>query len=99
MLNSDIENKIFVFFSQFVSAVYFQEPVEHWPLCDCLISFHSKGFPLDKAIQYAVLREPFIINDLHMQYILQVRSNNVIAGQITHVASADFSYYTFRSFG
>lgn len=50
-----------------------QEPVENWPVCDCLISFHSKGFPLDKAIQYANLRNPFIINNLHMQYDIQDR--------------------------
>lgn len=50
-----------------------QEPVENWPICDCLISFHSKGFPLDKAIQYANLRNPFIINNLHMQYDIQDR--------------------------
>jgi hypothetical protein len=49
-----------------------QKPVEEWPICDCLISFHSKGFPLDKAIQYANLRNPFIINNLHMQYDIQV---------------------------
>jgi len=49
-----------------------QKPVEEWPICDCLISFHSKGFPLDKAIQYANLHNPFIINNLHMQYDIQV---------------------------
>lgn len=50
----------------------FQEPVEDWPVVDCLISFHSKGFPLDKAISYANLRKPFIINNLPMQYGIQV---------------------------
>lgn len=47
--------------------------MEEWPLCDCLISFHSKGFPLEKAIQYANLRNPFIINNLEMQYDIQDR--------------------------
>ena len=51
-----------------------QEPVENWPLCDCLISFHSKGFPLEKAVMYTELRRPFVINDLYMQYKLQNRS-------------------------
>lgn len=50
-----------------------QDPVENWPICDCLVSFHSKGFPLEKAIQYAQLRKPFVVNNLHMQYDIQVR--------------------------
>ncbi|XP_016518862.1 inositol hexakisphosphate and diphosphoinositol-pentakisphosphate kinase 2-like isoform X9 [Poecilia formosa] len=49
------------------------EPVDKWPLCDCLISFHSKGFPLDKAVSYATLRSPLLINDLNMQYYIQDR--------------------------
>ncbi|XP_075201995.1 inositol hexakisphosphate and diphosphoinositol-pentakisphosphate kinase 1 isoform X7 [Anomaloglossus baeobatrachus] len=49
------------------------EPVENWPICDCLISFHSKGFPLDKAVAYSKLRNPFLINDLDMQYFIQDR--------------------------
>ncbi|XP_049549301.1 uncharacterized protein LOC125960129 isoform X2 [Anopheles darlingi] len=53
--------------------IILHEPVEHWPLCDCLISFHSKGFPLDKAIQYAQLRQPYVINNLHMQFDIQDR--------------------------
>lgn len=27
----------------FEEDVILNEPVENWPLCDCLISFHSKG--------------------------------------------------------
>ena len=50
-----------------------QEPVEKWPLCDCLIAFHSKGFPLDKAIAYANLRRPMVINDLVSQYNIMDR--------------------------
>ncbi|XP_030744778.1 inositol hexakisphosphate and diphosphoinositol-pentakisphosphate kinase 2 isoform X2 [Echinops telfairi] len=57
----------------FEEDVILNEPVENWPLCDCLISFHSKGFPLDKAVAYAKLRNPFIINDLNMQYLIQDR--------------------------
>ncbi|KAM9125179.1 inositol hexakisphosphate and diphosphoinositol-pentakisphosphate kinase 1 isoform 1-T1 [Pangshura tecta] len=53
--------------------VILNEPVENWPLCDCLISFHSKGFPLDKAVAYAKLCNPFLINDLDMQYYIQDR--------------------------
>ncbi|XP_031778467.1 inositol hexakisphosphate and diphosphoinositol-pentakisphosphate kinase 2 isoform X42 [Nasonia vitripennis] len=57
----------------FAEEVILKEPVEDWPIVDCLISFHSKGFPLDKAIQYANLRNPFIINNLPMQYDIQDR--------------------------
>ncbi|XP_018562040.1 inositol hexakisphosphate and diphosphoinositol-pentakisphosphate kinase isoform X2 [Anoplophora glabripennis] len=57
----------------FQEEVILQKPVEEWPVCDCLISFHSKGFPLDKAIQYAQLHNPYVINNLHMQYDIQDR--------------------------
>ncbi|XP_073474645.1 inositol hexakisphosphate and diphosphoinositol-pentakisphosphate kinase 1 isoform X9 [Aquarana catesbeiana] len=53
--------------------IILNEPVENWPICDCLISFHSKGFPLDKAVAYSKLRNPFLINDLDMQYYIQDR--------------------------
>ncbi|XP_061520591.1 inositol hexakisphosphate and diphosphoinositol-pentakisphosphate kinase 2 isoform X4 [Phycodurus eques] len=57
----------------FPEDVILNESVENWPLCDCLISFHSKGFPLDKAVSYAKLRNPLLINDLNMQYYIQDR--------------------------
>uniref|UniRef100_A0A673KPK4 Inositol hexakisphosphate and diphosphoinositol-pentakisphosphate kinase n=1 Tax=Sinocyclocheilus rhinocerous TaxID=307959 RepID=A0A673KPK4_9TELE len=57
----------------FPEDVILNEPVEKWPLCDCLISFHSKGFPLDKAVSYVKLRNPLLINDLNMQYYIQDR--------------------------
>lgn len=49
------------------------EPVENWPIVECLISFYSDGFPLHKAIEYSELRKPYLINDLKMQYNLQDR--------------------------
>ncbi|XP_075677723.1 inositol hexakisphosphate and diphosphoinositol-pentakisphosphate kinase 2 isoform X3 [Dermatophagoides pteronyssinus] len=57
----------------FDESIILDSPVNEWPIVDCLISFHSKGFPLNKAIEYANLREPFVINDLHMQYDIQDR--------------------------
>ncbi|XP_063842119.1 inositol hexakisphosphate and diphosphoinositol-pentakisphosphate kinase 2-like isoform X8 [Scylla paramamosain] len=57
----------------FPEEVILKEPVDKWPLCDCLISFHSKGFPLEKAQAYTDLRKPYIINDLEKQYDLQDR--------------------------
>ncbi|XP_025833442.1 inositol hexakisphosphate and diphosphoinositol-pentakisphosphate kinase 2 isoform X4 [Agrilus planipennis] len=57
----------------FPEDVILEKTVDEWPVCDCLISFHSKGFPLDKAIQYASLHNPYVINNLHMQYDIQDR--------------------------
>uniref|UniRef100_A0A8C7N0V2 Inositol hexakisphosphate and diphosphoinositol-pentakisphosphate kinase n=1 Tax=Oncorhynchus kisutch TaxID=8019 RepID=A0A8C7N0V2_ONCKI len=57
----------------FPEDVILNEPVDKWPLCDCLVSFHSKGFPLDKAVSYANLRNPLLINDLNTQYYIQDR--------------------------
>ncbi|XP_051547897.1 inositol hexakisphosphate and diphosphoinositol-pentakisphosphate kinase 2-like isoform X3 [Myxocyprinus asiaticus] len=57
----------------FPEEVILNESVEKWPLVDCLISFHSKGFPLDKAVSYTKLRNPLLINDLNMQYFIQDR--------------------------
>ncbi|XP_077993313.1 inositol hexakisphosphate and diphosphoinositol-pentakisphosphate kinase 2-like [Glandiceps talaboti] len=57
----------------FKEEMILNEPVENWPYCHCLISFFSKGFPLDKAIEYAELRKPFVINDLYQQIHLQDR--------------------------
>lgn len=47
--------------------------MENWPTVDCLISFHSKGFPLDKAIKYANMTNCYVLNNLHMQYDIQDR--------------------------
>ena len=60
-------------FKQLITASP-QEPVDKWPVCDCLISFHSKGFPLEKAVSYAELVRPYIINNLRKQFDLQVIS-------------------------
>lgn len=57
----------------FSDETILNDPVEAWPICDCLISFYSKGFPLEKAIEYAKLRKPFSLNDLDMQYALMDR--------------------------
>lgn len=57
----------------FPEEMILNDPVEEWPNCDCLVSFFSTGFPLEKAIAYAKLRKPLIINDLEAQFTLMDR--------------------------
>ncbi|CAF4062380.1 unnamed protein product [Rotaria sp. Silwood2] len=64
---------------EFIRIIVFSEtmihesPIEDWPFCHVLISFHSKGFPLAKTQQYARLNEPFLINDLDKQWDIMDR--------------------------
>lgn len=46
------------------------KPVEEWPVVQCLLSWHSGGFPLAKAQAYVQLRRPYLINDVYSQDIL-----------------------------
>jgi hypothetical protein len=48
-------------------------PIEEWPICEVLVAFFSKGYPLPKAKEYVALRKPFILNDLERQELLQDR--------------------------
>ncbi|XP_065175495.1 inositol hexakisphosphate and diphosphoinositol-pentakisphosphate kinase 2-like isoform X1 [Sycon ciliatum] len=63
----------------FIEVIIFDDdtilnkPIEEWPHCNALISFFSTGFPLKKAIEYAKLRQPFLVNDLELQPLLQHR--------------------------
>lgn len=57
----------------FGDKVILEDPIESWPICDCLIAFHSSGYPLEKAQAYAALRKPFLVNELDPQYLLHDR--------------------------
>lgn len=57
----------------FPETTIHEKPIEEWPFCHVLISFHSKGFPLAKTQEYARLRKPFLINDLDKQWELMDR--------------------------
>uniref|UniRef100_M4C9X9 Inositol hexakisphosphate and diphosphoinositol-pentakisphosphate kinase n=1 Tax=Brassica campestris TaxID=3711 RepID=M4C9X9_BRACM len=57
----------------FRDKVILEDPIESWPICDCLIAFHSSGYPLEKAQAYAALRKPFLVNELDPQYLLHDR--------------------------
>eukprot|EP01035_Chromulina_nebulosa_P019512 gene19512-25408_t len=57
----------------FGDDVILNQPIEQWPIVEVLISFYSSKFPTDKAIQYIKLRNPFIFNDLEMEYVLKDR--------------------------
>jgi Diphosphoinositol pentakisphosphate kinase 2 N-terminal domain/Histidine phosphatase superfamily (branch 2) len=59
----------------FGDSCILHKPIAEWPLVDVLIAFFSKGFPLQKAMDYATLHKEtmHLINDLHQQTILQDR--------------------------
>lgn len=55
----------------FGDEVILNQPIERWPVVECLISFFSDGFPLEKAEAYVELVKPsFVVNDLTMQHLL-----------------------------
>ncbi|RYY35390.1 hypothetical protein EON62_02520, partial [archaeon] len=57
----------------FGDDVILNHPIETWPSVDCLLSWFSSGFPLDKAEAYVRLRRPFCVNDLSMEHVLRDR--------------------------
>ncbi|XP_065877943.1 inositol hexakisphosphate and diphosphoinositol-pentakisphosphate kinase VIP2-like isoform X4 [Euphorbia lathyris] len=59
--------------THFGDKVILEDPIESWPICDCLIAFYSTGYPLEKAEAYAALRKPFLVNELEPQHLLHDR--------------------------
>ncbi|PIA16247.1 hypothetical protein COEREDRAFT_63026, partial [Coemansia reversa NRRL 1564] len=62
------------------------ESIEKWPACDFLIAFFSKGFPLEKALQYWRERRPFSVNSLVRQFLLLDR--RVVLQMLRHIGVA-----------
>jgi hypothetical protein len=57
----------------FGDSIILNSPIEDWPICNVVIAFFSKGYPLQKAKDYVKLRQPITLNDLDMQELLQDR--------------------------
>jgi Ca2+-binding EF-hand superfamily protein len=62
------------------------DPVEKWPIVDCLIGFYSGGFPLKKAQEYVKLRQPWCCNNLESEYVLRDRRKVYSHLQKNHIA-------------
>lgn len=48
-------------------------PIEEWPVVEVLITFYSTRFPTQKALEYIKMRNPFLLNDLEMDWIMRDR--------------------------
>ena len=68
-----LRNVPFLHVDVFEERTILYEPPSAWPMCDALISFYSKNFPLHKASEYAKLFKPYLISDIENQYLLQAR--------------------------
>lgn len=68
----------------FTDHTILNEPIEDWPICHSIIAFYSKGFPLEKAIEYVKLRNPLVLNDLQSQYALMDRYSWLVGASYIH---------------
>lgn len=66
----DKQSTNFIYWCVVSLAIHFYIIMADLPI---LIFSLELGFPLDKAVSYAKLRNPLLINDLNMQYYIQDR--------------------------
>lgn len=51
-----------------------RSPLVHtWPIADVVIALYSSGFPLRNMLRYVSLRSPLLVNNLHLQPLMQDR--------------------------
>lgn len=51
-----------------------RSPLVHtWPISDVVIPLYSSGFPLRNMLRYVSLRSPLLVNNLHLQPLMQDR--------------------------
>lgn len=50
-----------------------QQPVEEWPIAHVFLPLVSEKFPLERALSYATLRCPLVVNDLNAHVTLRDR--------------------------
>lgn len=58
---------------QFTEQMILHEAIDKWPKVDCLIAFHSTGYPLAKVQEYVAKARPVILNDLNAMRHLRSR--------------------------
>jgi len=51
-INCIVNVQDWIEFLIFPEEVILNEPIEKWPLCDCLIGFHSLDFPLKACLYF-----------------------------------------------
>ena len=54
-------------------ACILEKPALEWPVCECIISAYSPGFPISKAEEYVKLRRPFCVNNVSAEHVLRDR--------------------------
>ncbi|KAF4751960.1 hypothetical protein FOZ62_000660, partial [Perkinsus olseni] len=57
----------------FDEKMILEQDVSEWPIVQCYVSFHSKGFPLYKSLEYVKMRHPVEINKVEDQLKLRNR--------------------------